>query len=129
MTDTSLMAGRRGLIMGIANDHSIAWGIAEALHRHGAELALTYQGDAFARRVEPLAESLGANIVLPCDVSDPDSLDTVFAALSETPVRLGSRAPALPAPETPPPSWLARRTISTASRGARPESRVAARSY
>ena len=83
MTDTSLMAGRRGLIMGIANDHSIAWGIAEALHRHGAELALTYQGDAFARRVEPLAESLGANIVLPCDVSDPDSLDTVFAALKD----------------------------------------------
>ena len=83
MTESTLMAGRRGLIMGIANDHSIAWGIAETLHRHGAELALTYQGEAFARRVEPLAEALGANMLLPCDVSEPDSLDAVFDALKD----------------------------------------------
>jgi enoyl-[acyl-carrier protein] reductase I len=72
------MAGRRGLIMSVANDHSIAWAIAEAAHKHGATLAFTHQGAAFARRVEPLAESVGATLIMPCDVGDADSLDAVF---------------------------------------------------
>jgi enoyl-[acyl-carrier protein] reductase I len=72
------MAGRRGLIMGVANDHSIAWAIAAAAHKHGATLAFTHQGAAFARRVEPLAESVGATLIMPCDVGDADSLDAVF---------------------------------------------------
>ncbi len=76
-----LMAGKRGLIMGVANERSIAWGIAKFLHEHGAELAFTYQGDAFGRRVKPLAERLGSNLVLPCDVSDETSVDAVFEAL------------------------------------------------
>jgi len=76
------MAGRRGLIMGVANDHSIAWAIAEAAHRHGATLAFTHQGAAFARRVEPLAESVGATLIMPCDVSDAASLDEVFNKIS-----------------------------------------------
>jgi len=78
---TGLMAGKRGLIMGVANDHSIAWGIAKVLHRHGAELAFTYQGDALGRRVTPLAASLGSDIVLPCDVEDVASVDALFTAL------------------------------------------------
>lgn len=78
---TSLMAGKKGLIMGVANDHSIAWGIASVLSRHGAELAFTFQGQALAKRVKPLAESLGSRIVLPCDVEDQPSIDAVFAAL------------------------------------------------
>ena len=77
----ALMAGKRGLVMGVANDHSIAWGIARALAAHGAELAFTYQGEAFGRRVGPLAETVGARLTLPADVSDPASLDAVFAAL------------------------------------------------
>jgi enoyl-[acyl-carrier protein] reductase I len=76
-----LMQGKRGLVMGVANDHSIAWGIARTLAAHGAELAFTYQGDAFGRRVRPLAESAGAKLVLPCDVEDAGSLDAVFDAL------------------------------------------------
>src|SRR4051794_16660455 len=63
-----LMKGKRGLIMGIANDHSIAWGMAKTLHAHGAELAFTFQGDALGKRVKPLAEQLGVDMVLPCDV-------------------------------------------------------------
>jgi len=78
-----LMAGKRGLIMGVANDHSIAWGIAQLLHEHGAELAFTFQGDPLERRVRPLAESVGADLILPCDVTDDASLDTLFAALKE----------------------------------------------
>ncbi len=78
-----LMAGKRGLIMGVANDHSIAWGIAKLLHEHGAELAFTFQGDALERRVRPLAESIGAKLVLPCDVTDDASLDNVFASLKD----------------------------------------------
>ena len=78
-----LMEGRRGLVMGVANDHSIAWGMAQVLHDHGAELAFTYQGDAFGRRVVPLAESLGAEVVLPCDVTESDSLDRVFDAIGK----------------------------------------------
>ncbi|MET0367414.1 MAG: enoyl-ACP reductase FabI [Methylobacterium sp.] len=78
---TGLMAGRRGLIMGVANDHSIAWGIAKMLHAHGAQLAFTYQGDALGRRVTPLAAKLDSDIVLPCDVEDLASVDVTFDAL------------------------------------------------
>ena len=77
-----LMKGKRGLIMGVANDHSIAWGIAQKLAEHGAELAFTYQGEAFGRRVKPLAEQVGAALVLPCDVEDSASVDATFAALA-----------------------------------------------
>jgi enoyl-[acyl-carrier protein] reductase I len=78
-----LMKGKRGLIMGVANDHSIAWGIAKTLAAHGAELAFTYQGEALGKRVKPLAEQLGVPLVLPCDVEDIASVDAVFAALRE----------------------------------------------
>jgi enoyl-[acyl-carrier protein] reductase I len=78
-----LMQGKRGLIMGVANDHSIAWGIAKTLHAHGAELAFTYQGEGLGKRVRPLAESLKSELVLPCDVEDIDSVDAVFATLKE----------------------------------------------
>lgn len=74
----ALMSGKRGLIMGVANDHSIAWGIAEMLHRHGAELAFTFQGEAFERRVRPLAESVNAKAVVPCDVEDETSMRQAF---------------------------------------------------
>ncbi len=80
---TGLMAGRRGLVMGVANDHSIAWGIARALAAEGAELAFTYQGEALGRRVGPLAQTLGSSLVLPCDVEDLASVDAVFASLDE----------------------------------------------
>ena len=75
------MKGKRGLIMGIANDHSIAWGIAKAVAAQGAELAFTYQGDALGKRVKPLAEQLGVPLVLPCDVEDIASVDAVFETL------------------------------------------------
>ncbi|HEY5048949.1 MAG TPA: SDR family oxidoreductase [Rhizomicrobium sp.] len=82
MTDTeSLMHGRRGLVMGVANDHSIAWGIARTLAAHGAEIAFTYQGEAQARRLKPLAASIGAPLVLPCDVEEDAQLDEAFAAI------------------------------------------------
>ncbi|MEM8980668.1 MAG: enoyl-ACP reductase FabI [Pseudomonadota bacterium] len=76
-----LMAGKRGLIMGLANDKSIAWGIAKTCADHGAELAFSYQGDALLKRVTPLAAQLGSDIVLPCDVGDMDSVDALFAEL------------------------------------------------
>jgi enoyl-[acyl-carrier protein] reductase I len=76
-----LMKGKRGLIMGVANDHSIAWGIAKKLSEHGAELAFTYQGEAFGRRVKPLTEKVGASLVLPCDVEDSASINSVFDTL------------------------------------------------
>ncbi len=79
-----LMKGKRGLIMGVANDHSIAWGIAQALHKQGAELAFTYQGDAFGRRVAPLADSVGAEHVLDCDVEDIASVDATFDVLRDS---------------------------------------------
>ena len=79
--EAGLMAGKRGVIMGVANDRSIAWGIARAVADQGAELAFTFQGEALERRVRPLAESVGASIVLPCDVTEEDSLDETFAAL------------------------------------------------
>lgn len=78
-----LMSGKRGLIMGLANDKSIAWGIARACATAGAELAFSYQGDALKKRVEPLAEQLGSSIVLPCDVSDESSMDALFESLKE----------------------------------------------
>src|SRR6202521_4754585 len=76
-----LMTGKRGLIMGIANDHSIAWGVAKAVAAQGAELAFTYQGEALGKRVKSLAEQLGVDTVLPCDVEDIASVDAVFEAL------------------------------------------------
>jgi len=79
----NLMAGKRGLVMGIANNRSIAWGIAKAAAAQGAELAVTYQGEALKKRVEPLAAELGAKLVLPCDVTDSASMDAVFASLKE----------------------------------------------
>src|ERR1700676_3298177 len=78
-----LMKGKRGLVMGVANDHSIAWGIAKTLAGHGAELAFTYQGDALGKRVKPLALSVGADFMLPCDVEDIASVDATFAALKD----------------------------------------------
>ncbi|WP_420859328.1 enoyl-ACP reductase FabI [Marivivens marinus] len=78
---SNLMQGKRGLIMGLANDKSIAWGIAQALADAGAELAFSYQGEALKKRVDPLAAQLGSDIVLPCDVTDMDSVDALFAEL------------------------------------------------
>jgi len=77
------MKGKRGLIMGVANDHSIAWGIAETLHKHGAELAFTYQGDAMKKRVEPLAASIGSKVTIDCDVVNEADLDKVFATIEK----------------------------------------------
>lgn len=77
------MKGKRGLIMGVANDKSIAWGIASAMAAEGAELAFTYQGEGFGKRVQPLAESLGSTIVVPADVQDDASLDGVFSTLED----------------------------------------------
>jgi enoyl-[acyl-carrier protein] reductase I len=78
---SGLMRGKRGLVMGVANDHSIAWGIAKALASEGAELAFTYQSEALGKRVTPLAQTLGSQHVLPCDVEDPASVDAVFSTL------------------------------------------------
>lgn len=80
---SGFMAGKRGLVMGVANDRSIAWGIAKALHDNGAELAFTYQGDALEKRVRPLAEKIGAEIILPCDVTDDSSVDAVFDTIGD----------------------------------------------
>jgi enoyl-[acyl-carrier protein] reductase I len=79
-----LMAGKRGLIMGVANERSIAWGIARVLAGHGAQLAFTYQSEAFGRRVIPLAKSVGAEIIVPCDVINLSGIDDVFAAIRQT---------------------------------------------
>lgn len=94
MTDTTdyepsvpqgtLMAGKRGLIMGVANDKSLAWGVAKYLHAQGAELAFTYQGEALEKRVTPLATSVGSKLILPCDVTDMSSMDAVFATLQKS---------------------------------------------
>ncbi len=80
---SKIMSGKKGLIMGVANDHSIAWGIAKALAEQGAELAFTYQGEALEKRVRPLAESLGSNILIPCDVTDKASMDSAFQTLKD----------------------------------------------
>jgi enoyl-[acyl-carrier protein] reductase I len=79
----SLMQGKRGLIMGVANDHSIAWGIARTLHAHGARLAFTYQGEALKKRVEPLAAQVEADLILPCDVEKIDTVDATFAEIGK----------------------------------------------
>jgi enoyl-[acyl-carrier protein] reductase I len=78
-----LMAGKKGLVMGVANERSIAWGIAKACHEHGAEVAFTFQGEALEKRVRPLAGSIGAKIILPCDVTDAASIDATFAELDK----------------------------------------------
>ncbi len=80
-TQGTLMKGKRGLIMGVANDHSLGWGIAAACAAQGAELAFTYQGDALGRRVKPLAASIGSDLVFPCDVADDASIDAAFEML------------------------------------------------
>ncbi len=80
---TALMSGKKGLIMGVANERSIAWGIAKAVHAHGGELGFTYQGEALERRVRPLAESVDSEVVLPCDVTDDSSIDKVFEGVAE----------------------------------------------
>ena len=78
-----LMAGKKGLVMGIANERSLAWGIAKAVAAHDAELAVTYQGEVMEKRVRPLAEQLRASLVMPADVTDPGSLDALFATIAE----------------------------------------------
>src|SRR5262249_2282658 len=79
----TLLRGKRGLSVGVANDHSIAWGIARSLSQHGATLAFTYQGDALAKRVKPLAEEAGSSFVMPCDVEDIASVDSVFSEIKK----------------------------------------------
>lgn len=83
MPEGTLMKGKRGLVMGVANDKSIAWGIAKQLSLQGAELAFTYQGEALERRVRPLVESIGADFMVQADVTDDDSMDAAFAALKD----------------------------------------------
>ena len=92
MTDTAqehkiptgnLMAGKRGLVMGVANDRSIAWAIARSVAAQGGELAFTYQGEALEKRVRPLATSVGSDLVMPCDVADDASVEAVFQTLGE----------------------------------------------
>lgn len=83
MTKSTLMTGKRGLIMGVANNMSIGWGIAKALAEHGAELAFTYQGEALKKRVEPLADSVGSSLVFPCDVSEEKGVEKTFQALKQ----------------------------------------------
>ncbi|HWM30741.1 MAG TPA: SDR family oxidoreductase, partial [Methyloceanibacter sp.] len=78
-----LMAGKRGVVFGVANNRSIAWGITKAVTDQGAAVALTYQGEALKKRVEPLAQEIGSKLVLPCDVTDEASVEAVFAALAK----------------------------------------------
>src|SRR6185295_8547626 len=80
---SGLLRGKRGLILGVANNRSIAWGIAKACHAQGAELAFSYQGDALKKRVEPLAQEVGGLVAGHCDVTDPATLDAVFAAVAD----------------------------------------------
>ena len=81
--NNGIMKGKRGIVMGVANDRSIAWGIAEAVAKQGAEIAFTYQGDALEKRVRPLAETVGSNIIIPCDVSSDEAIDKTFNLLKE----------------------------------------------
>lgn len=81
--NSGIMHGKRGLIMGVANDKSIAWGIAKSCHEHGAELAFSYQGEALGKRVKPLAASVGSELVLECDVTNANSMDSLFETLEE----------------------------------------------
>lgn len=80
---SALMEGKRGLIMGLANDKSLAWGIAQKLHEHGAEMAFSYPGEALAKRVGPLAERVGSDFLIECDVSSPEAMDAAFAQIEE----------------------------------------------
>lgn len=80
---TELLKGKKGLVMGVANEKSIAWGMAKALHEQGAEMAFTYQGEAFGKRVKPLAESIGSDLLIDCDVTNESDLDNVFYVLKE----------------------------------------------
>ena len=81
--NNGIMNGKRGIVMGVANDRSIAWGIAEAVAKQGAEIAFTYQGDALEKRVRPLAEKVGSNIIIPCDVSSDEAIEKTFKLLKE----------------------------------------------
>ena len=81
--NNGIMNGKRGIVMGVANDRSIAWGIADAIAKQGAEIAFTYQGEALQKRVSPLAESVGSNIIIPCDVSSDEAIDKTFNSLKE----------------------------------------------
>ena len=81
--NNGIMNGKRGIVMGVANDRSIAWGIAEAVAKQGAEIAFTYQGDALEKRVKPLAEKIGSNIIIPCDVSSDEAIEETFKLLKE----------------------------------------------
>ena len=81
--NNKIMNGKRGIVMGVANDRSIAWGIAEAVAKQGAEIAFTYQGDALEKRVRPLAEKVGSNIIIPCDVSSDEAIEETFKLLKE----------------------------------------------
>ena len=81
--NNGIMNGKRGIVMGVANDRSIAWGIAEAIAKQGAEIAFTYQGDALEKRVKPLAEKVGSSIIIPCDVSSDEAIDETFNLLKE----------------------------------------------
>ena len=81
--NNAIMNGKRGIVMGVANDRSIAWGIAEAVAKQGAEIAFTYQGDALEKRVRPLAEKVGSNIIIPCDVSSDEAIEETFKLLKE----------------------------------------------
>lgn len=83
MTEKLLMAGKRGLIMGVANDRSLAWGIAKSLAEHGAELAFSYQGDALLRRLEPLVATVGSNFLIPCDVTKDEDIEQLFSDIKE----------------------------------------------
>ena len=83
LPQSEIMKGKRGLVMGVANEKSIAWGMAKTLHEHGAELAFTYQGDAFGKRVKPLAQSVGSSLLIDCDVSQEGDLDVVFDSLKQ----------------------------------------------
>jgi enoyl-[acyl-carrier protein] reductase I len=83
IASSQLMAGKKGLVMGVANERSIAWGIAKACHGQGAEVAFTFQGEALEKRVRPLAKSIGAKIVVPCDVTDPKSIDATFSEIEK----------------------------------------------
>ena len=84
MSGAGLLAGRRGLIMGVANNRSIAWGVAKAAAEQGAELAFTFQGEALEKRVQPLAASVGSELIMPCDVADDASMDAVFEQIEKT---------------------------------------------
>ena len=84
MTDLSLLlAGKKGLVMGVANERSLAWGIAQSAASHGAELAFSYQGDALYKRVEPLAKSVGSDFIVPCDVTNSESIKDLFEIIYE----------------------------------------------